>query len=153
SNQCNGPGNTCFDAASEAALVSAVIPSDAGDIVGETGLLKRSDGSYGLGAFAQYGYVFDHWGGDVSGTDPYAVIPTDGNKWAVAFFVPKSTLEPIEPLSPSGTIQSPLPMFVWRGVPSASSYTVSVKGVTNPSLQYSIAISRDDAGCPQVKGR
>ncbi|MCD6512324.1 MAG: right-handed parallel beta-helix repeat-containing protein, partial [Thermoplasmata archaeon] len=84
-------------------LKTSVSPSGAGYIT-----LNPSGGKYDEGtvvtatAVANSGYVFDHWGGDASGTNPTIQITMDENKSIVAYFVAIPSNQP-----PTITITSP----------------------------------------------
>ncbi|OGO19491.1 MAG: hypothetical protein A2Z15_06665 [Chloroflexi bacterium RBG_16_50_11] len=60
----------------------------------EGGVVSTANGTYDEGASvtitatAAEGYVFDHWEGDVTGTDATVTITMDGNKNLTAIFVP-----------------------------------------------------------------
>ncbi|MCD6572500.1 MAG: PKD domain-containing protein, partial [Thermoplasmata archaeon] len=70
-------------------LTTQVSPSNAGYIT-----LNPSGGIYDAGtivtvtAHANEGYVFDHWGGDASGTNSTINITMNENKSIIAYFIP-----------------------------------------------------------------
>ena len=45
-------------------------------------------------ALAKVGYVFSQWSGDASGSNPMLALCVDGEKWIVALFDPKVTVQP-----------------------------------------------------------
>ena len=67
-------------------LSTSVSPSGSGSV-------SHFGGSYKAGstvtvtAQRAYGYVFDHWGGDASGTSPTITITMDSDKSIIAYFI------------------------------------------------------------------
>jgi len=67
-------------------LSTSVSPSGSGSV-------SPNQGSYEAGstvtvtAQRAYGYVFDHWSGDASGTSPTATITMDSDKSIIAYFI------------------------------------------------------------------
>jgi len=86
-----------------------VDPEGAGSVV-----LNPAGGTYEEGtvveltAVASDGYVFDHWGGNLSGSDNPTTIVMDSNKSVVAYFI-----ESITPPSINVSIVKPIPKSLY----------------------------------------
>ena len=67
-------------------LSTSVSPSGSGSISPFGGSYKAGS-TVTVTAQRAYGYVFDHWSGDASGTSPTATITMDSDKSIIAYFI------------------------------------------------------------------
>jgi uncharacterized repeat protein (TIGR02543 family) len=88
-----------------------------------------------IGATANSGYTFTGWSGDLSGiTNPISLNINDP-KAVIANFAPIPGAATL--VSPSGTVHTTTPTYVWNAVPNSPLYYLSVDDATgNKILQW-----------------
>ena len=159
-NQCAGPGGACLSASSEVALTVATVPSTAGALTTACGFGRYANvcglgGNAGLTANPLYGYLFDHWGGDVPAGSPSPTsVSMTTHKAATAYFSLAPPSVPAKPtlLSPGGSIPTGRPTFMWRAVPFATSYFLSASSLVPNGGSYSQSYTPAQLGCANGGG-
>ncbi len=94
-----------------------------------------------LTAIANAGYLFQEWGGDVSGTSNPLTVLMNGNKSVNLAFKPIPL-----PLSPAGTLTSWEGAFAWRGLNDATWYLLEVQTSAGAQV-YRKWFTAAQAGC------